>query len=122
MIKVIVFKFFMGVFSVRYGFKKKGIPMVYTCAKDDKEIDIKTYPNRLQVGKEGEVHNNFIWYEWDGSDEQEFVHKLEALKIFKARENMLLHKAEKEIETRKEHERYLEKAQTYVQEVKENGN
>ena len=108
MFKVVVFKFFMGEFTVRYGYKKsKGFPVVYTCEREAKEDEIKEYPNRINVGKEGEIHNNFIWYEWNGTDEGEKLCKLEALKLFKARENMLLHKAEKEICTRIEHEEYL---------------
>ena len=108
MLKVVVFKFFMGEFTVRYGYKKPSFPMIYTCERDAKESEIKEYPNRINVGKEGEIHNNFIWYEWNGTDEGEELCKLEALKLFKARENMMLHKAEKEIVTRIEHERYLE--------------
>ena len=98
----------MGEFTVRYGYKKPNFPVIFTCDRDAKESEIKEYPNRINVGKQGEIHNNFIWYPWNGTDGDEEISKMLALKLFKVRENMMLHKAEKEIETRIEHERYLE--------------
>ena len=101
--KVVVYKFFQGVFTKEYGEKR-----INPYGKEGKFlgiIDITSEKRRsVQCStKPGVIRNNFIWYLLDEENSE-----LEALKIFKARENMLLHKAQQEIDTRIEHERYLE--------------
>lgn len=101
--KVVVYKFFQGVFTKEYGEKRinpygehgKFLGIIDITSEKRRSVQCSTKP--------GVIRNNFIWYLLDEEDSE-----LEALKIFKARENMLLHKAQQEIETRIEHERYLE--------------
>lgn len=102
--KVVVYKFFQGIFSQEYGEKR-----INPYGKEGKFlgiIDIVGGGKRRSVQcstKPGVIRNNFIWYPVDEEDS-----RLKALKIFKARENILLHKAQQEIDTRIGHERFLE--------------
>ena len=101
--KVVVYKFFQGVFTKEYGEKRinpygehgKFLGIIDIIGERRRSVQCSTKP--------GIIRNNFVWYLADEENSE-----LKALKIFKARENMLLHKAEMEIETRIEHERYLE--------------
>lgn len=117
--KVVVYKFFQGVFTKEYGEKR-----INPYGKEGKFlgiIDITSEKHRsIQCStKPGVIRNNFIWYLLDEENSE-----LEALKIFRVRENMLLHKAEKEIDTRVEHEEYLKnmienEIRTYAEKLKE---
>lgn len=99
---VVVYKFFQGVFSREFGEKRinpygehgKFLGIIDIVGERRRSIQCSTKP--------GVIRNNFIWYPVEEENS-----RLKALKIFKARENILLHKAEMEIETRIEHERYL---------------
>lgn len=101
--KVIVYKFFQGVFSQELGEKRinpygkegKFLGIIDIMGERRRSVQCSTKP--------GIIRNNFVWYLADEKDSE-----LKALKIFKARENILLHKAEMEIETRIEHEKYLD--------------
>ena len=101
--KVVVYKFFQGVFTKEYG--EKRINPYGEHGKFLGIIDIMGERRRsVQCSiKPGLIRNNFIWYPVVEEDS-----RLKALKIFKARENILRHKAEMEMETRIEHEKYLE--------------
>lgn len=108
--RAIAFKFFQGVLTVRYGFVNKlGVMRVF-----DRDIaasgiePTKGYIKCLMVGKEqGTIHNNFIWFEWDGSYEQENEYGLKAAKIFKSREDSMLHEYENKIDKCIENSRKL---------------
>lgn len=101
--KVIVYKFFQGVFTKEYGEKRinpygkegKFLGIIGIVGEKHRSVQCSTKP--------GVIRNNFVWYPADEKDSE-----LKALKIFKARENILLYKAEIEIETRIEHEKYLD--------------
>lgn len=108
---VVVYKFFQGKFSEEFGKKR-----INPYGKEGKFlgiIDITSEKRRsVQCStKPGVIRNNFIWYPVD-----EEYSRLKALKIFKARENMLLHKAEMDVGIRIGHERFLDKL---MQEEKE---
>lgn len=100
---VVVYKFFQGKFSEEFGKKRinpygkegKFLGIIDIAGERCRSVQCSTKP--------GVIRNNFIWYLVEEEDS-----RLKAIKIFKARENILLHKAEMEIETRIEHERYLE--------------
>lgn len=117
--KVVVYKFFQGVFTKEYGEKRinpygehgKFLGIIDITSEKRRSVQCSTKP--------GVIRNNFIWYLLDEENSE-----LEALKIFKARENMLLHKAEMEIETRIEHEDYLKnmienEIRAYAEKLKE---
>ena len=101
--KVIVYKFFQGVFTKEYGEKRinpygehgKFLGIIDIMGERRRSVQCSTKP--------GVIRNNFVWYPADEEDSE-----LKTIKIFKARENILLHKAEMEIETRIDHEKYLE--------------
>ena len=102
--KVVVYKFFQGVFTKEYGEKRinpygehgKFLGIIDIMGEKRRSVQCSTKP--------GVIRNNFIWYLLDEEDSE-----LEALKIFKARENMLLHKAEMDVGIRIGHERFLDK-------------
>ncbi len=101
--KVVVYKFFQGMFSREFGEKRinpygehgKFLGIIDIMGERRRSVQCSTKP--------GVIRNNFVWYPVEEENS-----RLKALKIFKTRENMLLHKAEMEIETRIEHERYLD--------------
>ena len=101
---VVVYKFFQGKFSEEFGKKR-----INPYGKEGKFLGIIDIVGggkcrSVQCStKPGVIRNNFIWYPVD-----EEYSRLKALKIFKARENILLHKAQQEIDIRIEHERFLE--------------
>lgn len=118
--RAIAFKFFQGVLTVRYGFVNKlGVMRVF-----DREVaasgiePTKGYIKCLMVGKkQGTIHNNFIWFEWDGTTEQEDENlTTKAAKIFKYRENMMLHEYQKKIEDCIEHEKTLDEILSFNKE------
>jgi len=102
--KVIVYKFFQGVFTKEYGEKRinpygehgKFLGIIDIMGEKRRSVQCSTKP--------GVIRNNFIWYLADEENSE-----VEALKIFIARENILLHKAQQEIDTRIEHESYLKR-------------
>jgi len=109
--KAIAFKFFQGVLTVRYGFVNKlGVMRVFDHDVAASGIEpTKGYIKCLMVGKkQGTIHNNFIWYEWDGSDDQENEYLLKAVKIFKSREDRMLHEYENKIDKCIENSRELD--------------
>lgn len=99
--QIIIFKFLNNEMTVY-----KGTRVHHGCVNYAK-LELPKWRTINIAPVPGTIFNNFVWYEFDGSEDQEKELKVKAAKVFQTRGNMRLHELEKAIDKNIEEDRTL---------------
>lgn len=109
--KALMFKFYDKEFTVREGYVDEDTRLYcYVTSDDGSRIDM--YKSRQIDKKEGTIKNHFVWYFWDGTEEDKKRLTGLAVKVFRSHHNSKILTLEYELKQLKKERLVLNKLDT----------